>query len=484
MYNREPLNETNPDRFNPSSRREFYDGNWTVQGASAGVFTNSDIYAVRIVATPPIPFTEIINKSTDRARWDAISRHLLDVRLDQVVARFGSEHGEKWEILGEFPVKKALTDAQGNLDTSWIAKVPADTPFFIQTIDDKGMTLVSEITWRALKSGEKRADCGGCHAHSIEPLDIASTPAGMNQPISNIPGVADNDPRIADGLWDLTQNSIPLLSNTGVDFQAGYSVGVEFNRDIIPILNNNCVSCHTSSGSGNMFILDGSGGQDAWEVISRTDSGDYTEPQMSRYIRTPQARQSLLVWAAWGERLDGRTNATREDDIDYPDSHPALAINDLNKRTIARWVDMGSPIDFPSTDGMGYTDDYQLPVVNIYTPKLGNNTGSELKVGFADAKSGIDWSTLSVKYLAMNASFINQLPDPTDTGNIEANIVALKSLIANQEQSVAINVAQSVNSKNILTFDMGLAAGEYLVTVSVNDNTGNMGISHRRFLVE
>ncbi|MCF6319699.1 MAG: hypothetical protein L3J83_10560, partial [Proteobacteria bacterium] len=138
IYNREPLNENNPDRFRPSTRREFNDGNWTIQGAEAGVFTDSDIYGVRIVATPPIPFTEIINEGTDQARWDAISRHLEDTRLDQVVARFGSEHGERWEILGEFPVKKAVVDAQVNPDTSWIAKVTADKPFFIQTIDNNG----------------------------------------------------------------------------------------------------------------------------------------------------------------------------------------------------------------------------------------------------------------------------------------------------------------------------------------------------------
>ncbi len=483
IYNREPLNEGNPDRFDPSNRREFHDGNWTVQGADAGAFTNSDIYGVRIVATPPIPFTEPINRNLDTVRWNAISRHLLDDRLRLVVARFGAEHGEKWEILGEFPVKKTTLDLQGNPDTSWLAKVPADTPFFIQTIDDKGMTLVSEITWRALKSGEKRADCGGCHAHSIPALDIASTAAGTNQAITNIPGIADNNEIIADGIWDLTQNSIPLLSSTGVELEPGYSYGVEFNRDVVPILNSTCISCHTTGGSGSMFILDGTGGEDAWEVISRTDSSSYTEPQMSRYIRTPQARQSLFVWAAWGERLDGRLDSTRDDDINYPVSHPALSISDIDKRTIARWVDLGSPIDFPTTDGMGYTDDYQLPVLNISTPRLGSNSGSELKVGFADAKSGINWSTLSVSYFELDAAFFNQLPDPADTANITANIAALKVLIASLEQSVSVNLVQDVNAKNILTVDMGLSAGEYIVTVTVNDNTGNTAVASRRFLV-
>jgi hypothetical protein len=379
-----------------------------------------------------------------------------------VVARYGSYHGERWEILGEFPVKKAdVTDGQGNPDTSWQAKIPADTPTFIQTIDKKGMTLVSEITWRALKSGEQRTDCGGCHAHSVEPLDFNTTEAGKNKPIAGITGVNSADERVKDGIWDLTLNAIPLLDATGVTFEPGYSYGVEFNRDVVPILNKRCVSCHTAGGTGNMFILDGSGGRDAWSVIS--EDGKYADPQRSKYIRIPQARQSLFVWAAWGERLDGRTNAERDKDVDYPgegdpaDPHKAMAITDKEKRTLARWVDLGGPIDFPETHGFGYTDDYQLPVVNVYTPYAGdNNAGTQLKVGFADAKSGLDWSTLSVSYQALGDGV---------------------------EKAIAINPGTDVNAKNILTLNLPLTAGEYIITVSINDMSGNTGIVTRRFKI-
>ena len=258
MYNREPLNEPDPDPFASPDSREFTDGNWTVQGAEAGVFGDSDIYGVRIIATPPKPYTKPINKYTETARWNGISRHLSDDRLENVVARYGSAHGERWEILGEFPVKKpTVTDGQGNPDTSWAAKIPADTPTFIQTIDKNGMTLVSEIAWRALKPGENRTDCGGCHAHSVQPLDFATTEAGKRRPITGIDGVASTDPVVEDGLWDLTSNKIPLLNATGVTFKPGYSYGVEFNRDIVPILNRRCVSCHTAGQpAGAKLILD------------------------------------------------------------------------------------------------------------------------------------------------------------------------------------------------------------------------------------
>lgn len=456
IYNREPLNEGDPDPFNSgTSFREGNSGNWTIQGAEAGVFTNNDIHGVRIITTPPKPYTKPINKFSDASRWNTISRHIHDDRLEYVVARYGSDHGERWEILGEFPVKKPVPDGQGNPDTSWLAKIPADTPTFIQTIDDKGMTLVSEIAWRALKSGEKRADCGGCHAHSMDviPLDFATTEAGKNKPIENIVGVAANDVRVKDGIWDLTLNAIPLLNDTGVRFEPGYSYGVEFNRDITPILNNRCVSCHQAGQSGAALILN----DDPWAAISRTGGYNDNALQISKYIRTPQARQSLLVWATWGERLDGRSNETRADDIDFA-GHPDIpGITDEDKRTIARWVDLGSPMDFPNTDGMGYTDDYQLPVVNIYTPHLGDNTATELKVGFADAKSGINYSSLKVTYRAVDSS---------------------------TETAIVTSTNAADYPKNILSTALGLGSGEYILTVSVQDTTGNIGIATRRFTIQ
>ena len=102
---------------------------------------------------------------------------------------------------------------------------------------------------------------------------------------------------------------------------------------------------------------------------------------------------------------------------------------------------------------MGYTDDYQLPVVNIYTPHRGENASAVLKVGFSDAKSGLDWSTLEVSYYWVDSLSTN---------------------------TVAVNVAQDVNSRNILNKALALGAGDYVLTVSIRDKTGNKGIASVR----
>ncbi|MBL4705578.1 MAG: hypothetical protein JKY54_13725, partial [Flavobacteriales bacterium] len=396
------------------------------------------------------------------AEWDPITRYLNDDRLDDVVAHYGSLHNERWEIIGEFPLThKDVIDGQGNPDTSWAAKIPAETPFFIQTLDKNGMTLVSELTWRSLKSGENRTDCGGCHAHSVEPLDFSTTQAGLQAPIEKVAGVAEKDARIADGMWDLTQG-IPLLSSSGVTFSDSNSLDVEFNRDVLPILNANCVSCHTGGGSNGGLILDGTGNDDPWGVLTnknKSDGGMYSLPQRSKYIRIPQARESLLVWVAYGQRLDGRSNSDRVEDVDYPQSHPSLTLTDFEKRMVARWVDLGGAIDFPDPAGFGYTNDNQLPVINVFRPKRGyNESTNSWSVGFADAKSGVDLSTLEINY----AKLIGGVPGAPVEITVTPDLVNSAGVI-------------HVPAPGDIEF-----GSEYLITVSVRDLAGNLAFDKRK----
>src|SRR5262249_11580273 len=92
---------------------------------------------------------------------------------------------ERLRILGEIPLRKTdpggkpLLDPQGNPDTSFLAKVPADTPVSFQTLDKNGMVLNMAQTWHMVRPGEVRNNCGGCHAHNKLPVDFASTAAAL-----------------------------------------------------------------------------------------------------------------------------------------------------------------------------------------------------------------------------------------------------------------------------------------------------------------
>jgi hypothetical protein len=467
MLNREPL-ET-PERFSGRTNRELHDGNWTIQGGEAGIFSDDDIYGVRIVATPVKPFTK------PHTVTDDLRRYLRDDRrLKQMVGQYAAAHSERWEILGEFPLAhKDITDRQGNPDTSWSAIVPADTPFLIQAIDKNGMTLVSELAWRGLKPGEKRVDCGGCHAHSVESLDYATTGSGQLRPIRNILDIDKNatlttdDALINTSSWDLTTGKVPLLAQNGAQVgikkQDGLSVDVEFKRDVVPILNSRCGGCHTQA-SGMELYFDGAYPNDAWGRIMTV--GSYTYPQVSRYIRTPQARQSLLVWVAWGARLDGRTNGERADDLDYPNSHPSFTITDTEKRTLARWVDLGSPVDMDFADGFAYTDDNGLPLIDVHRPhRGGGNDSGNLIVGFHDAKSGVDLTSATYRVYeaaltqtqidAVRFQPLSTLGEIDDDGVLRGNLADL-----------------SLREKTA-----------YIMEVSVYDNAGNRNIDKRNFQI-
>src|SRR5262249_42314507 len=130
--------------------------NWGGQGADAGLYSNSDIHALRILALEP--------------------------GTQPVAGRFHNHAQERLRILGEIPVRKfndaaQPTDPDGNPDTSFLAKIPADVAFTLQTIDRDGMVLNMAQTWHQVRPGEVRNDCGGCHAHSQQPTDFNLTAA-------------------------------------------------------------------------------------------------------------------------------------------------------------------------------------------------------------------------------------------------------------------------------------------------------------------
>jgi hypothetical protein len=469
MYNMDPSDRE--DVFESGSSRIHHDGNWTIQGAEAGLYSNEDIYAVRIIATRPKPFTDPIERfNGESTEWHQISSYLKDERLASVVAQYGSLHNERWEILGEFPLpyKNISIDQQGNPDSSWVAKVPADTPFLIQTLDKNGMVIVSELTWRGLKAGEVRTDCGGCHAHSIEPLEFDTTAAGRGTPIKAIAGINDSDQRISGGIWDLTSGSIPVLYENGVEYLAKRSLDVEFERDINPLLTKHCVECHGKSRAEGNLILDGSNSKSAYlTLIDPYKPGTtqkYVVPQRSKYIRVPQARQSLLTWVFYGQRLDGRSNSSRENDIDYPVNHPSIIVPERDKRTIARWIDLGSPSDMPGASGFGYSDDNELPVIHIASPS--KNYSAPTKkwlIGFSDTKSGIDLSTISLSI---------QEVLHTDTGiNLGPFIqIPVSASMLSKNNILAVSPPSSVTTGK-----------EYLLKAQIRDLAGNLQISTSRF---
>jgi hypothetical protein len=491
--------------------------NWHNQGADAGLYSNDQIHAVRILVLEP---------TTDR-------------RGAQSGRGFWNHARERMRILGEVPLRKFPSpptplpqgergaggqpvDPDGNPDTSFLARIPADTPFTFQTLDRHGMVLNMAQTWHQLRPGEVRTNCGGCHAHSQKPTSFEETAAA----------------KATYAMWDLV-NSTPLLvdrgrdeskkkwdtdDETGLRFVKHGPLNVEYFRDVRPILQRSCVACHTSHDGktpAGKLDLDADAEMVSFEHEGKFpgtfyrlaaderarfghkppgwDSWGY--PNASRYIRMFQSRRSLLVWKIFGERLDGFSNddhpseakpgdgtlvlrgkkvdvATNRHryDLDFtgskmppPDAVKAgkvQALSDEDRRTIVRWIDLGCPIDLdfdpahPDRRGYGWMLDDQRPTLTLTTPQPGRNGAlSRLLIGMHDAGSGLDMTLFRVV-----ADFaVDGVPAGTD--------------LASKCQPTT----QGVWELRLKTPLKDLPKG--LLTVSVADRQGNVTRIDRRFSV-
>jgi hypothetical protein len=383
--------------------------NWGGQGADAGLYENEEIHAIRILAMEPatVPVTD----------------------------RFFNHARERLRILGEIPVRKFRDgkqplDPDGNADTSFLAKIPADVAFTFQAIDEEGRVLNMAQTWHQLRPGEIRNDCGGCHAHSQQPTLFAETAAAR----------ADYE------VFDLTRRT-PLLTSkkrdasgrqwddddeSGLRFAEGVE-DVEYHRDIVPIFQRSCIACHTKTSEkpAGKLVLDDHSPVDGprWDLGNagplpatyNTLAGNYIG--VTRYTRGFQSRRSLLIWKLYGRRLDGlpekplegrerdHERVLEEGVFDGSIMPPPKAVaagkveplSDEDRRTLVRWVDLGCPIDVaydpehPSRRGDGWMLDDQRPTLTVASPLAGLNPPlSRLLIGMHDYGTGLDRASFSV----------------------------------------------------------------------------------------
>jgi len=376
------------DPFNTSENGASL--NWVNQGADAGRYSNDDIHAVRILVMEP---------TTDRQQGYKAGR------------RFFSHAQERLRILGEIPLRhfqdgKQLLDPDGNPDTSFLAKIPADVAFTFQTLDKRGMVLNMAQTWHQVRPGEIRNDCGGCHAHSQHPTPFSATAAAKKDyPIFDLTTKA---PLLTTKAKDESKQRWDGKNETGLRYgvppsSAGggsHVVNVEYHRDIKPLLDRSCAACHTqkSANPPAKLVLD----DDKVMPVSNRPAvpgtyyrlamdreakfghkpvihnGQWRQTNASRYIREFQSRRSMLIWKIYGERLDGFSNDdfptekvpgdantlmlkgqpvanTPQNrnlaDLDYlppqcpPPDGKVPPLSDEEKRTFVRWIDLGCPID-------------------------------------------------------------------------------------------------------------------------------------------
>ncbi|HIJ52657.1 MAG TPA: hypothetical protein HPP66_05825 [Planctomycetes bacterium] len=155
-------------------------------------------------------------------------------------------------------VKVVLGDATVYADGSAMFTVPARTPVYFQALDEKGHAVQTMRSWSTLQPGETFS-CIGCHENKNE------TPALSRQ---------------------------TLALKTGSQFLKpfyGPPRGFSFNTEIQPILDRNCVKCHTGreteplSLSGNQIVDKNSKRKWSESYLALTQARREGRPNQSYY---------------------------------------------------------------------------------------------------------------------------------------------------------------------------------------------------------
>ena len=308
--------------------------------------------------------------------------------------RYKSTVGERVVILGEISVRKVEPGARQ--DTSFKVRFPASTPYLMQGIDCLGRTLNTDQTWRHLKPGEVKT-CNGCHVHGKNGLPFARSVAASP---------TYRALRLGEG-------TVPLLTGTTssgaeVSRRPGYGLQFEYIRDVFPILQQRCASCHSGAGAMAGLHLDRPGtgpgstydrlvldGGQKFVPAGRRYPHAIRKPQLTKYVRALTARGSLLYWKAANQRTDGRTDRTYtalsgpgREDVDFGPAHPtAMTPDELG--ILSRWLDTGAAAE------AGFLLDTTPPALHLAGVGDGSSL-STLHVGTVDVASGIRAESLEV----------------------------------------------------------------------------------------
>ena len=224
---------------------------------------------------------------------------------------------------GAWDPKIILGDAPVYEDGSAAFRVPARTPIYFQLLDASGRCVQTMRSWTTLQPGEN-ASCVGCHEHKNR------TPSAQGEPLQAIKAGP--------------QSLIPFY---------GEPRGFSFSREIQPILDRHCVSCHSGPAGDSPSLT-------SQEIVDRTAKRRWTEGYLNLTHARPDERGARA--GAWrGDPDDPILNwvsAQSTPSLQPPYSagsgrsklmeildqrHEGVELSREEMDKLAAWIDLGVP---------------------------------------------------------------------------------------------------------------------------------------------
>ncbi len=235
---------------------------------------------------------------------------------------------------GTWGVKRVLGEVPVAEDGSVAVEVPCRTPIYFMLLDEKGRMVQSMRSWTTLQPGET-ASCVGCH----EPLNQAPDFRSGNVEAGRALASLKKPPR-----------------------------GFSFPKDVQPILNRRCVTCHNPQK--NAAIPDFTDAPVADARSKRIWSRAYVSLTCARqagangdkhWTANPNAKDGYINWihsASVPTPIPPLVNGSRVSRLftEKLDKGHAKGITDKEKRTLACWIDLGVPFCGDYAEGADWTD--------------------------------------------------------------------------------------------------------------------------------
>ena len=269
--------------------------------------------------------------------------------IDILQMSFGSSSNsgnafEQRHIVGYAPVEK---------DGSFHIEVPADTVLCLQTLDENDMAIETQLTWVWARPGETRT-CIGCHE--------------------------DRETALANTDCIAMRKKAYFVAQPKEERRT-----VDFRRDIMPIIEKRCSSCHHGGedtdggldlrkGFELVFHRTGCRGRTlnaamfnhAYESLLQAPTG---RTRVGTLVISGAAKYSPLIWRLYGKQLaftDERNPYKKKCNL----MPPKKPLSDAEKKLFVEWVDLGAQWDnIPGEDKLPGYDADQSKAMSIAAAK-------------------------------------------------------------------------------------------------------------------